>query len=53
MYNFALGLGEEFADLGGCERPIKCGCVWCGLSSSGAENASEGGKPGEWFWVLV
>lgn len=53
LYDFALGLGGGFADLGGCERLIKWGCVRCVMSSWGAENTSEGGKPEEWFWVLV
>lgn len=47
---FALGVGEGFAGPGGCEGLIKCGCVRCVLSSWGAENASEGGKPEEVSW---
>ncbi|KAM4785764.1 uncharacterized protein ACIQIH_004544 isoform 1-T1 [Cyanocitta cristata] len=36
---WAQGLGESFADLGGCERPTNCGSVRCVLSSWGADNA--------------
>lgn len=53
LCDFALGLGEGFADLGGGEMPTNCGSVRRVLSSWGADNASEGGKPEEQFWVLV
>lgn len=53
LYDFALGLGEGLANLGGGEMPTNCGSVRCVLSSWGADNASEGGKPEEQFWVLV
>ncbi|TRZ25093.1 hypothetical protein HGM15179_001996 [Zosterops borbonicus] len=46
-----IGFGEGFADFGGCKRPIKWGCVRRFLSPWRAENASEGDKPEEWFWV--
>lgn len=49
LYNFALGSGEGFADLIGCERPINCRCARCVLSSRGADDASEGGKLEEWL----